>query len=259
MKYDSKREIFYSPLFSDFSDRLFFVVQGRATDCSLDWDKRYSRAFSEGFVRSLAPKFPRLSQRALLSPVRPEFIDDNAAGKVGASLSGKRVMGVDGLYTNSPDLPLIAMGADCATVAFFDPKHNVAGLIHAGWRGIFHNICETIIGGMGHDFNSNPRDVYVAVGPMISACGSSCYEVDDDVSQFFEVKFPRAIVSKKANKTHLNLLTALVQTLEDAGILKEHIDAETFCTKCYGGTLLHSRRHSPLGTKSQIATIVLTP
>lgn len=257
MKYDSNKQVFYSPLFSQFSDRVFFVIQGRIKNDGLNWEEKYQHSLSEKFISQLLLKFPQLSRLKLFSPVRPEFVDDSIVKNVSPHDSGNIIPDTDGLYTITKNLPLMAMGADCASVAFYDSKNNVVSLLHAGWRGIYGDICATAINNMSKNFGTKAQEIFVAIGPMISACGLSCYEVDDGVAYLFEKKCPKSIITKKGRKTYLNLLTALNQTLVNAGVPKTQIDAETFCTKCYGDTLLYSRRHSPRGKKSQIATIIL--
>jgi hypothetical protein len=42
----------------------------------------------------------------------------------------------DGLVTNLQDRPLFIPVADCTAIAFFDPKQQVIGLVHAGWKGV---------------------------------------------------------------------------------------------------------------------------
>lgn len=257
MKYDTNKQIFYSPLFSQFSDRVFFVIQGRIKNDGLNWEEKYQRSLSEKFINQLLPKFPQLSKVKLFSPVRPEFVDDSVVKNVSAGDSGNIIPGTDGLYTAIKKLPLMAMGADCASVAFYDSKNNAVCLLHAGWRGIYGDICATAINNMGKSFGTKAREIFVAIGPMISACGLPCYEVNNDVGKLFEKKFPKSIIAKKGEKTYLNLLIALKQTLRETGVPNENIDSETFCTKCYGDTLLYSRRHSPRDYRNQIATIIL--
>src|SRR6059058_3920477 len=41
----------------------------------------------------------------------------------------------DALITREPGIALIVLGADCTPILLWDPIRNVAGAVHAGWRG----------------------------------------------------------------------------------------------------------------------------
>jgi copper oxidase (laccase) domain-containing protein len=59
--------------------------------------------------------------------------------------AGKIVYGVDGLVTNNPGLYLTLTVADCFPVYFFDPKNQIVGIAHAGWRGILAGVIKNTV------------------------------------------------------------------------------------------------------------------
>ncbi len=80
--------------------------------------------------------------------------------------------GVDALVTAIPGIAVVALAADCATVALADPDAGVAAVLHCGWKGLGAGVVANTIAtmrGLGAD------TVGALVGPTICA---ACYRVD---------------------------------------------------------------------------------
>ena len=73
----------------------------------------------------------------------------------------------DGLVTNDPKISLKVSVADCVPLAFYDPISNSIGLIHAGWRGLYGGIIKNAIETMKNNFGTNPKNLFVEIGPHI--------------------------------------------------------------------------------------------
>jgi YfiH family protein len=84
----------------------------------------------------------------------------------------------DGLVTATADLPLVMAFADCAPIMLYDPKREVVGIAHAGWRGTVAGVCQEAVAKMVQVYGSSPADIRAAIGPAIGPC---CYEVGGDV------------------------------------------------------------------------------
>jgi YfiH family protein len=89
---------------------------------------------------------------------------------------------VDGLITNSLGTSLVTLYADCVPLFFVDPVNKVVATSHAGWRGTVGGIAAKTIAEMKKIYNSNPKDIYAAIGPSIGAC---CFETDESVAKEF--------------------------------------------------------------------------
>jgi len=89
---------------------------------------------------------------------------------------------VDGLITNSLGTSLVTLYADCVPLFFVDPVNKVVATSHAGWRGTVGGIAAKTITEMMRLYNSNPKDIYAAIGPSIGAC---CFETDESVAKEF--------------------------------------------------------------------------
>jgi len=90
----------------------------------------------------------------------------------------------DGLATNTPDIMLGILTADCAPVLLCDPEARVIGAAHAGWQGALSGITDSVISAMIR-LGANVERIAAAVGPCI---GPAAYEVGDE----FEARFVAA-------------------------------------------------------------------
>ena len=77
----------------------------------------------------------------------------------------------DGLWSDEPGLPLLAMSADCLPIAVVRRERPRAlALLHAGWRGLAEGVVAAGVTALG------PGSKAAIVGPAIGPC---CYEVGD--------------------------------------------------------------------------------
>lgn len=81
----------------------------------------------------------------------------------------------DAMVTDTPNLLLGILTADCAPVLFADHRAVVIGAAHAGWRGALAGVTDATIEAMVRR-GARREDIHVAVGPCI---GQDSYEVDD--------------------------------------------------------------------------------
>lgn len=149
---------------------------------------------------------------------------------------------VDGLITNEPGVTLVTHYADCTPLFFLDTQKKAIGLSHAGWRGTVAQIGMLTVRKMQEEFNSDPADILVGIGPSIGPC---CFEVDRDVAEAFAVlqqSTQKPFVEKNGNgKYQVNLWEANKQILLSAGILEQHVVLAEICT-CCNNTWLWSHR-----------------
>jgi len=145
--------------------------------------------------------------------------------------SDLRISATDGLITSKKNLPLSVLTADCLPLLFYDPKQQVIGVVHAGYKGILNHIIENTIHRFTTDFTSDPKDIIVGIGPCIEMM---CYEVSQELIGEFDKAFPEFenICAEIGGKYFLNLREVAQQSLAKAGILKEHIEVMNICTKC---------------------------
>lgn len=158
------------------------------------------------------------------------YVTDEHKGKV-LELTDSNLKDIDGVYTDKRNLILMSFHADCTPVFFYDPVKKVIGLAHAGWRGTVQNIGGVMAKALIKDFNSDPKDIKVAIGP--SLC-DLCFEVDKDVADLFlatDVKF-KDFMETKGVKYYFNLWEINKYLLLKEGLKEENIEIAGICTKC---------------------------
>jgi len=148
----------------------------------------------------------------------------------------------DGLWTNEPDLPVLAMSADCVPVALArtNGEAPAVAVLHVGWRGLLAGIVERAAAALG-------GALAAAVGPAIGPC---CYEVRNDVADPFGARFGREILSDG----RLDLWRSTELALRDAGVARvERLD---LCTSCHPELFFsHRRDGKPRGVQGVLARV----
>ena len=148
----------------------------------------------------------------------------------------------DGLWTDEPGVPMVALGADCVLIALARTNGDAPALavLHAGWRGLADGIVETAARALG-------GRLAAIVGPAIGPC---CYEVQEDVAGRFRDRFGPGII----DRGKLDLWTAAELAARDAGATKvERVD---LCTACRPDLFFSERRTGrPRGTQGVVGLV----
>ena len=141
----------------------------------------------------------------------------------------KKLIG-DGLLTKNKNLAIGILTADCCPILFYDPKKNIIGAVHAGWKGAFKNIGSKMVSEFKKK-GTKLEDLYVAIGPTIS---QNSYEVKKD----FKYRFLRQKLSNrkffkiKRNKIYFDLVGYIYNQMKKSGIKNiEIIKKDTFNPK----------------------------
>jgi YfiH family protein len=154
---------------------------------------------------------------------------------------GRREIG-DALWTDEPETPMLAIGADCALVALVRTNGDrpAAGVVHAGRIGVLAGVIEAAVGTLG-------GRIAAVIGPTIGPC---CYAVREDVARPYRDRFGAGIVSSG----RLDLPTAAERVLREAGCASvERLD---LCTSCRADLFFSYRRDgTPRGGHGVIARV----
>jgi YfiH family protein len=157
--------------------------------------------------------------------------------------AGARSEPGDGLWTDEPELPILAMSADCLPIALARVNGDgpAVAVVHAGWRGLLEGIVEGAVAALGGE------NLAAAVGPAIGPC---CYEVRDDVADPFRARFGPEIV----NDGRLDLWRAAEVALRDAGVAQ--VKRFDLCTACNPELFFsHRRDGKPRGVQGVLARV----
>ncbi|HEV8688268.1 MAG TPA: polyphenol oxidase family protein [Gaiellaceae bacterium] len=144
---------------------------------------------------------------------------------------GRRGEPGDGLWTDEPGVPMLALAADCLPIAIaaIDGGARLA-ILHAGWRGLLEGVVEEGARAVG-------TAAAAAVGPAIGPC---CYEVGEEVARPFAERFGEDVVQEDK----LDLWTSCERALRAAGV--EQVERVDLCTRCNPELLFSHRRDGPV-------------
>jgi polyphenol oxidase len=143
--------------------------------------------------------------------------------------AGQRGEHADGLWTDEPGLPILAMSADCLPIALarVEASTPAVAVLHVGWRGLLAGIVGEGVRALG------PGRLAAVVGPAIGPC---CYEVGEEVAAPAREAFGADV----ARDGKLDLWTSVERALRAAGC--EHVDKIDVCTSCNGERFFSHRR-----------------
>ena len=144
-------------------------------------------------------------------------------------LSKNKLVG-DGLITKIKGLAIGILTADCAPILFFEPKKNIIGAAHVGWKGAHKKIGKKMINYFKKR-GSKLNDIFAVIGPCIS---QNNYEVKND----FRAKFLKQSSENRKhfkiikNKIYFDLKGYIFRQLKNTGINNiEIIKKDTFNPK----------------------------
>jgi len=137
---------------------------------------------------------------------------------------GMRGVPGDGLWSDEPRVPLLAMSADCLPIAIVRTSGRRAiSVVHAGWRGLSEGVVGAAVAALG----GGPKAA--VIGPAIGPC---CYEVGRDVSALFDDDLTR--------EGRLDLWAAAERALHEAGV--QRLERVDLCTKDHPDLFFSHRR-----------------
>ena len=151
----------------------------------------------------------RLSSDALISNVRRQIL---------------------GIYT-----------ADCLPILLFEPKKEVIGAIHAGYKGLGQGVIYNTIEQLVVNFGCSPSDVLVGLGPFIHAC---CYEIREELLVALEKLDWLPYVKKNSDRLFLDLNEIVQFQLRDCGILSSQIESLGLCNSCRSDLFFSARKRT---------------
>jgi YfiH family protein len=130
----------------------------------------------------------------------------------------------DGLWTDEPQVPMLAMSADCLPIAIARTEGERAlAVLHAGWRGLSEGVVARGVEALGDGAKA------AIIGPAIGPC---CYEVGAEVSSLFDDDLTR--------DGKLDLWEAAERALRAAGV--ERVDRIDLCTRDHPELFFSHRR-----------------
>jgi hypothetical protein len=164
------------------------------------------------------------------------------SNRVVRAVAGHRDEHADGLWTDEPEVPLLAMTADCLPIVLVRTEGTPAlAVLHAGWKGLLAGIVEAGVHAVGGGV------LAAAIGPAIGPC---CYEVGEEVAAPYRERFGDDVVRGRK----LDLWTSAERALREARVVR--VDRFDRCTSCEPETFFsHRRDHGVTGRQGVIAYV----
>lgn len=138
----------------------------------------------------------------------------------------------DGLVTGEKGLPIFCFTADCVPVLLCDLEGHAIGAVHCGWRSSASDILCNAVAEM-EVLGARPQNICAALGPSIGPC---CFETDQDVpdalSSYLHGDSEGLWYQRKDGKYLVDLRKANARRLLQLGLLPDHLDISSECTKC---------------------------
>jgi polyphenol oxidase len=152
--------------------------------------------------------------------------------------AGDRHERADGLWTDEPGVPMLAMTADCLPVAIARTNGDKPALaiVHVGWRGLADGVIASGVQALG-------GRVAAAIGPAIGPC---CYEVGPEVAALFD---DDVVAGRK-----LDLWSAAERALRAAGV--EDVERTDVCTSCHSELFFSHRRDDGVTGRQGVIGVV---
>ena len=148
--------------------------------------------------------------------------------------------------------------ADCAPILLYDPKKEIIGCIHSGWKGALKGIVKKTIEKF-IELNSNINDIIAVIGPCVK---KENYEVKDDFYEKFisqNRKYKEFFTEIGANKYLFDLRNFINSEISLSNVKNiENIEKDTFSEK----ELFYSYRRTQLNKETDygrcISVILMT-
>jgi polyphenol oxidase len=152
--------------------------------------------------------------------------------------AGDRHERADGLWTDEPGVPMLAMTADCLPVAIARTNGDKPALaiVHVGWRGLADGVIASGVQALG-------GRLAAAIGPAIGPC---CYEVGPEVAALFD---DDVVAGRK-----LDLWSAAERALRAAGV--EDVERTDVCTSCHPELFFSHRRDDGVTGRQGVIGVV---
>lgn len=186
--------------------------------------------------------------------VMMEQVHGSKIKKVNKGDKGRLIKGVDGLITNQKGIFLGVNIADCLPLLFYDSKKEIAGIAHAGWKGVLARIAARVVE-EAKSLGSDPKDILVGIGPHIGGC---CYTIPQERAERFQQFFGnlQKMVYKDKEGLHLDLAVPVVKQLEDTGVRQENIEVALTCTSCHNNEFFSYRRENKKKTYGEMLGVI---
>jgi polyphenol oxidase len=193
-------------------------------------------------------KYLKKEKINLKNIVAAELVHSTNIKVINGNDKGTVIANTDGLITNNPNIFLTITVGDCLPIYLYDEKRKVVGLLHAGWRGVVNNICRVALDMMINRFNSEPKNIFVYIGPHLQKCH---FQVKENILPQFKKEF----IIKERDIIKIDLLSFIKEQILICGVSKDNMSSSNECTYCNEKKFFSYRRDKPEEADSMLAYI----
>lgn len=128
----------------------------------------------------------------------------------------------DALITRLTSVGLLIKHADCQAALIYDPKNQVIGNVHAGWRGSIQKIYTKTILKMYETFGSLAEDLLITISPSLGP--------DDAEFINYKEELPLSFLPYQVKPSYFDFWKISKQELLEAGVLESNIEIAKIST-----------------------------
>ena len=144
--------------------------------------------------------------------------------------------------------------ADCLPVILAVPGASAVAIAHAGWRGTLEGVVQETVRELCAVAGAEPHEILAAIGPSIGRCcsrsGARCTRRFTSAG---ERRTTRRIL-EKSDPWRLDLQTANLLQLREAGVRSSNVAIVQLCTCCRKDLFFSYRRDGRTGRMLNFVT-----
>lgn len=153
----------------------------------------------------------------------------------------------DVYVTQTPDIGLFILHADCQAAIFYDPTHRTLANVHCGWRGNVQDIYGHVINYMKKNYQSDPKDIHVCISPSLGPENSEFIN--------YKTELPELFRPFQIKPTYFDLWAISEWQLLTHGILPHHIQIARIDTFTNDSDFFSYRRVKLAGRQATICCL----
>jgi hypothetical protein len=176
-----------------------------------------------------------------LAPVTVENIHGPSIHIAVSGDAGQSILQCDGLYTETPNLPIMVNHQDCVPIVIRDTAETFVCVLHAGWKGTLAGI---LIQGIKLCIERGKKveDLQIDFGPSIQSCH---FITKEDVAGKFRLLARASVVELAAGVFSVNLFAALRSQAVALGVHPANMTFSKDCTAHDPGYFSWRKDHNP--------------
>jgi len=171
-----------------------------------------------------------------------------------ADITNRKMIYGSGLVGDIKGVAVSMVSADCAPLILIDKVSGAWAFVHINWYGAVSGQAARAVREMIKKFGTKPENIVGAIGPKICA---DCY-IQNGWRGLFKILFyyiygRSRFIKKTEQGKGLDLRAGILDSLAQAGVIKERVEDLSICT-CHDGWPSHAREGQ--GRQSSLLSVL---